>query len=198
MRGRDGWVGRWAGRTVAVIASGPSLTLEDVTKIRDAAFPTIVTNTTWEIAPWADVLFAYDLRWWTKYLEKVRAANFRGDLVTCSRLARKYDLEPLVDVGWFHTFSQSGASAISLAITTRARRVILLGCDCKPSKDGAKHWHGDHPHELSNAASLKLWPPLFKRVAKHARDNGVEVINCTRDTALECFPRISLEEALKT
>ncbi len=50
----------WRGRTVACFASGPSLTIEDCVSARDAGCPTIVSNTTYRLTPWADALYAHD------------------------------------------------------------------------------------------------------------------------------------------
>src|SRR5690606_36428084 len=91
--------GRW--RTVVCIASGPSLTADDVETVRrwrqeaqgehagagqdaSAGGPdrewaggpvgVVVTNTTFRAAPWADVLYAMDRAWWLRYLDEVRKA----------------------------------------------------------------------------------------------------------------------------
>jgi hypothetical protein len=56
---------------VVCIASGPSLTAEDVERVRAAGHPVIVTNTTFRLAPWADVLFGMDSKWWKEYHKEV-------------------------------------------------------------------------------------------------------------------------------
>jgi hypothetical protein len=43
---------------------------------------------------------------------------------------------------------------------------------------------------------MPQWSEEIKLLADHARIDGVEIVNCSRDTALTCFPRIPLEEAL--
>lgn len=80
-----------------------------------------------------------------------------------------------------------------MAAKAGASRVILLGYDCQFT-GGMAHHHGDHPPGLGNAGSLPKWPEQFKRLA--ASLDGVEVINCTRETALRFFPRMALEDAL--
>jgi hypothetical protein len=71
----------------------------------------------------------------------------------------------------------------------------LLGLDCQYT-GGKRHWHGDHPPGLGNAKSLKKWPTGFKRLASHCKGQGVEVINASRETALDCFERQPLEAVL--
>ena len=93
----------------------------------------------------------------------------------------------------FKAFGNSGAGAIAMAAKAGATRVILLGYDCQRT-GGKAHWHGDHPPMLGNAGSMPKWPDQFKRLA--ASIEGVEVINCSRETALRAFVRMPLEDAL--
>jgi hypothetical protein len=62
--------------------------------------------------------------------------------------------------------------------------------------NGEFHWHGRHPKNLDRSCPVKSWAKNFPALADDLRAEGVEVINATRETALECFPRMGLEEAL--
>jgi hypothetical protein len=188
------WQGRWKGRQVVCIASGPSLTDEDIAAVRRAAHPVIVTNTTFRLCPWAEVLFGFDGNWWKEYKAEVDA-GFSGAKLTCSMAGARMGIPSLRDEKWFEGFGNSGAAAISLAVVGEARRVVLLGFDCQRT-DGKTHWHGDHPKTLGNARSIGNWPKQFKNVARFAREAGVEVVNSSRQTALTCFTRAPLEAVL--
>jgi hypothetical protein len=201
----------WSGRTVVCIASGPSLTEEDCEAVRLAGHPTIVTNTTFRRCLWADAVVGFDSRWWNAvddeckragfatYAEEVKA-TFRGQRFTCSQL-KTLGASSLYQVPWFRLFANSGASAISLAISGGASRVVLLGYDCQRT-GGKSHWHGDHGktmqgRALSNCKSLPEWPAIFARVAKFANGKGVDIVNCSRATALQCFTRMDLASELE-
>lgn len=184
----------WRGRSVACIASGPSLTAEDCELVRAACVPTVVTNTTFRTCLWADALFAFDPSWWRAYLPEIRE-TFRGRLfsqtlspmrgVTCTRA-----------VALWRPWPNSGACAVSLAIASGAARVVMLGFDC--GFDGKrKHHHGDHPAPLPNCDSMPRWPRQFERLARYAEARAVPVLNATRTTALEHFPRADLSDALR-
>src|SRR5262245_15095240 len=80
----EDWVGRWAGKTVVCIASGPSLIAEDCAKVKASGHPTIVTNTTFRMCPWAHVLFGFDSKWWLEYIAEVER-TFHGALLTYAR-----------------------------------------------------------------------------------------------------------------
>lgn len=133
--------------------------------------------------PWADALFAADAQWWQHYREA--ASGFAGERWSASTVpgVRKLRL----------AFHNSGAGSIELAAHSGASRILLLGFDCK-HRGGRAHWHADHPAPMGNAGSVDQWPALFRATA--AAVAGVEVLNCSRSTAIDCFPRMRLEDAL--
>ena len=137
------------------------------------------------MTPWADAVFAIDRDWWKQYGAEAQAYN--GERLSI-RLNR-YGAKP-AGIG---EHGNSGAGAISLAALRGASRVILLGYDVQYT-GGKRHWHGDHPRNLGNAGSIAQWPEHFEKAAKALP--GVEIINCSRETALRCFPRERLEVAL--
>lgn len=193
---------------IVCIASGPSLTQEDV----DRCFGqrVIVVNDNWKKAPWAEVLYACDWAWWREYLPAVRR-GFGGRLVSQrggnepiqSDFCRKHGIEqyPLVKkkgLGKDHIRAggNGGHQALNLAYLLGGRRIILLGYDMQ--KTGGKfHWFGDHPRTLRNPSAINKWARNFNHIANDMKREGVEVINATRETALDCFPRMPIDEALK-
>lgn len=175
--------------TAACIASGPSLTREDCDQVRAAGIPTIVTNCTWQMCPWANVLYGMDRAFWVQYGDRA-AAEFPGRKISAQRSA------PHAEHVAFRHGRNSGAGAIALAAKWGARRIILLGYDCQRT-GGRRHWHGDHPAGLGNTKKLPSWPAEFKLLSIRMAKEGREIINCTRETALDCFPRMGLEMALR-
>lgn len=162
-------------------------------------------NSSFRLAPWADVLYACDAPWWSTYLHQVRQ-QFFGELWTQSTQARDQ-----YGVHWMPSNKQPGLSdapgviadggnsghqAIGLAHQFGASRVVLLGYDFQRTY-GKSHWHGDHPRPLGNLGDLPKWIARMNQLAVDARAQGMEIINCTRETALKCFPRAPLEDALQ-
>ena len=178
---------------VVCIASGPSLTAEDCAAVRRwrqadgaEARAVICTNTSFRLAPWADVLFAMDRAWWYQHMPEVKRA-FAGELAALNHAA--HDVVP-----WrIKDYRNSGAAAVALAIKRGARRVILLGYDVQ-YRAGLRHWHGDHPGKLGNADRVAAWPAQFEQLR---RDHpAIDIINCSRETALTVFPRAQLQAML--
>lgn len=181
--------------TVVCIASGPSLTDADCKHVRASGLPVIVTNTTYQRCPWATVLIGHDANWWAVHHRQVQR-SFRGHCVTGQSAGKRFGAQYLGLLG-MKTFRNAGCAAISLAVLAGARRVILLGYDGRFAADGRTHWHGDHPVGLlGNCGSMPHWPERFGQVAAYARQHGVEVVNASRDSAHDMFPRVSLEDAL--
>lgn len=180
------------------IASGPSLTAEQVAQVqawRQASDDRVVlvVNTSFRIAPWADVLYGMDSQWWRAYGEEV-AASFPGKRVTNAIPHPQWRVLPGAQVvpGW-QPFGNSGAGAIYLAARLGARRVGLIGYDCR-TQPQRKHWHPDHPGRLGNCGSIASWPYHFGQLAKWLCE--VEITNCTPGSALKAFPAGVLEEWL--
>lgn len=85
-----------------------------------------------------------------------------------------------------HHGANSGYQAINLAYLFGAERIILLGYDMGATGD--THFFGNHPKGLFNG-NYRSFVSNFDRLAQDLKRYGVEVINCTRQTALTQFPR---------
>lgn len=130
-----------------------------------------------------------DRDWWAKYGEEVDQV-FSGRRLSTNSIERRFNVTRLQSI---RSYANSGAGAMSAAIHAGASKLILLGYDCQHT-GGQTHWHGDHPVGLGNATRIDAWLEEF---AKLGRDHAqVEILNATRQTALECFKRIDLESAL--
>lgn len=185
---------------IGICASGPSLTQQDVDTLRAKVDRLIVINTTFRLAPNADHLYACDGKWWQHYHADIMQ-SFAGMCWAYDQCATKLprvlhlpgENKPgLCRQPWrTHTGGNSGHQAINLAYHLGATRIILLGYDMK----GSTHWHGEHPAGLNNShGNYDDWRARMKPLADDLAAEGVEVLNATRDTALECFDRVQLED----
>jgi len=201
----------FAGRTVAVFASGPSLTKADCESCRDAGFATIAVNDAFKFAPWADMLHACDAKWWLFHAQE--ALNFEGVKVTLDDSLpfaavnclewREGDGPSGVTTGYsdnpalIRTGGNSGYQAIHIAALGGAKRIIMLGFDMR-AISGKSHFFGDHPLPLRNENDCwaKVFVPAFRTLAPELQSRGVEVINCTMGSAVDAFPIRPLIEVL--
>ena len=196
---------------MAVLASGPSLTLADAAAVgswRAQGGPrrAIVVNTTFRLCPWADALYASDRAWWEAHAEEVN--GFQGEKWTQRNVRHGESwlgAQTVVVVrgeglsgipGVIVSGGNSGYTAIGLAREWGARRIVLLGFDMKAEGDKV-HWHGAHPKGLRQLPQFSGWVPRFAALARALELEGVEVLNCSRETALECFARAELGDVLR-
>lgn len=203
----------WDDATVVILASGESLTQEqcDAVQVWRAEKPNryaIVINTTFRRAPWADILYACDGRWWEAidektgitYYEEARDA-FKGQFWTQEKpTADKYDLKWVrsqrapglskkSDI--IHQGNSGGFQAINLAYNAGVSEIILLGYDCRGG-----HWHGNHPTKIHTVLPYKTWINEYRVLAVDLALAKVKVINCSPNTALPHFEKGRLDEVL--
>ncbi len=196
----------WPGQTAVVLGCGPSLTGQDVDLCRDSGLLTVAVNDGHRLAPWAEVLYSSSIAWWRQYAGMPDFAGLKYSIHQDNRNAwRKLPpdiqlLENTGDVGLeplstgLRTISNSGGAAINLAVHLGARHIILLGFDMRPSKQ--VHFFGRHPDPLSNQSPYAVFLGKFATMVQPLRALGVDVVNCTPDSALRCFRQAPLVDVL--
>jgi hypothetical protein len=190
----------WPGSTVVCLGTGPSLTTEDVAYVRGKA-RVIAVNDAVTLAPDADVLYACDFKWWHWHRG---APAFQGLKFALTKHAERYPgvtvLRNTGDTGLerdpsgLKTGKNSGYQAINLAVHLGAARVILLGYDMTATGRKGGHFFGAHPDQSMPPFALCL--RHFASLVAPLATAGVEVLNCTRQTALTVFPQPALEAVL--
>ncbi|CAM7641968.1 hypothetical protein K6625_19985 [Escherichia coli] len=177
--------------TAIICASGPSLTHDDCQKAIGAGLPVIAVNSSWRAVPGCSHIYAGDLRWWDASIKELPES---AELWTCNyRAHTRYGLHLFeTDTRWAFN---SGQRSILFAASLGAKNIILLGFDCSVS--GGSHWHGDHVGlDNPNAENASRWRGEFASTARLLAGK-VNIINSSRQTALKCFRRLSLDEALR-
>lgn len=192
----------WPGETVVCLGTGESLTQRDVDRCR--GLRVIAINDAFTLAPWADVLFAGDRKWWDWHPE---AAHFAGLKVSLESFA--LPLAAVPDVRYLRIAGLGGRAGLSTDPTTLATgyssgyaainlayhlagptRVLLLGYDMHGSHFFGAHPDKSHPQFVACLAA-------FERLVAPAKTAGLEIVNCTPQSALRCFPLRSLDASLE-
>jgi hypothetical protein len=190
----------WRGLTVAVMASGPSMSEAVAETVRLHGVPTIAVNSTFRLAPWADALYAADKEWW-EHPDNADTKLFKGLKITVSKLSDPSALKLLyTGVAGFdpspdsvRSGMNSGYQAVHVAMHARARKIVLCGFNL-----GGTNWHGPHPKGLQTSPDwlYDKMRKLFVGLVEPARELGIEIVNCTPNSALEAFRRGDLDEEL--
>lgn len=92
--------------------------------------------------------------------------------------------------GVIHQGNNSGFQAINLAYMMGATRILLLGYNMKGK---GEHFFGKHALPgLSSETDYTKYINAFNEI----NTPGLEIINCTENSALTCFPKMSLDDAI--
>ena len=200
------WTPNGFGGDVFVIASGPSLADVDLERLRGRN--TIVVNSSYAAAPWADVLFFMDNGWFYQHREIVEA--WPSLVVTCSRAAKREmpnkvnrvqhetrpDFPP-AGSPCIRGGRSSGHMAVSLAIAMGAARVVLVGFDMR-IVDGRSHHHDDYADRNLDhqAVVLNEFVEGFEGWNAAALARGCTILNATPGSAVTEFPFVDLDDLI--
>lgn len=165
--------------------------------------PVVAVNDTYRLAPWADALYACDARWWDahngvpmftglKFSLESAAGRWPGVHVLENTGDRGVELVP----SGVRTGKNSGYQAINLAIHLGASLIVLLGYDMQRVDGRPSHFFGEHPRTLHRDSPFGLFLDHYPSIVEPVRALGVRIVNCSRETALTCFPRQPLEAVL--
>jgi hypothetical protein len=159
--------------------------------------------------PWADMLYACDEMWWRhhggcpdfagekwsshglkKHNDKVNAAERYGLNLVAGHDEIGFSLDPDV----IHYGSNSGFQALNIAILTGGNPIILVGFNMQ-SVGRQRHFFGNHPAGLRNTADYRNFARHFERAARRLPAD-IRIWNATPDSALTCFPKVELNDAI--
>lgn len=200
---------RWADRCV-VAAPGPSLTPEIAAACR--GIPVVAVNDAVRLLPFAAVLYACDPAWWDlhggcRWFTGERWTSHGNALHDDKRpCAARHDLSMIrgvagagfsLDPALIHYGDNGGFQAVNLAghFLGWRGRIILIGFDMR-MVDGRRHFFGDHPAPLRQTGpGYQIWRRNFATAAARL-PAGIEIVNCTPGSALDCFPIMDIADAL--
>ena len=159
--------------------------------------------------PTCDHVYASDYKWYKHHIADL-TRDYEGQLWTQSEAwtEKNQDIDPgqwgikcltaktqakglSRDKDVIHTLSNSGAAAIGLAYRLGATRIILLGFDMMLS-GGKRHWFGNHPDQLHVGSNYQQFMATIATIKPE--EYGIEIWNCSRRTALKCFPIYNLDD----
>ena len=191
------------------MASGPSAVREKFELLQARRdIKVVAINTSFQLVPWADLLYACDGKWWELYkgvpdfhglkvvhertvvakfpeLKRVEVIRFGNELIT----------EP---PGLLGAGGNSGFQALNLVVQFGVKKVILIGYDMRVDYGG--HWHPRHPFPLSNpdaAANIPRWRKAVDGAARKLAQLRIEVVNCSMVSELVAYPKMPLEKVLE-
>lgn len=171
---------------VVILGGGPSLRGFDVERLRGLFV--IAVNESYALCPWADVLFFNDNQWFDDH--RLLIDGWHGTVASTSRHAHQTTPErvTLIDLPEqpMGRGRSSGHTAVSVAALLGASTILLLGYDMRHVY-GRSHWHRLYSHPFGSTIYSEDFLPAWEGWRHAAEARGVDVINCTPDSALTEF-----------
>lgn len=200
-------LGAWKGEACFILGGGPSLAGFDAERLRGRGRIIGVNEAGLTLAPFADVLFWADARWFG--WNKDRLHLHTGEL----KVTRKRTYQGISSEVKFLRFTPNrishwrdsvggwcgGSSALNLAYLFGADPIFLLGFDMRDEplerwQDG--NWHNKHVEPPISGQRRNKFIPALETMALQLNKAKVRVFNCNPNSALRCFPFVPINEAL--
>jgi hypothetical protein len=199
---------KYPGQAAVMFATGPSLTKEVVDLIRPYhASGKVVAfgcNDAYKLVDYLDVHYACDPEWWDLHVKEV----LRGLPPSCHvwtqdpGAAEKYKLSFIPGFhkpGFYvanrqhiHFGANSGYQQLNLAYHYGIRKFLLVGYNMK-MVNNSRHFFGEHPGRMKKDSPYDLFIHNYKSIQPEIQPM---IINCTDNSALNCFKKMDLKEAL--
>lgn len=194
----------YPGATVACVAGGASLRVEQIQQAIEAGAIILGINRAFLIAPRLDVLYACDPKWWFEFHPE--AIDLVGPLLISSApelrgkgnvrvVERTGDLGLELDPTGIRTGFNSGYQAINIAahLVGPGGRIVLLGYDMHGG-----YWFGGYEGvHLDPSKYSRTFEPAFEHLVEPLVSLGVECLNATPGSRLRWFPKVDLSTALR-
>lgn len=166
--------------------------------------------------PDLELLYGCNLKWWQHYWSSELAAHPAQKWTTNREAADTFGLNWIAEANRLglsndptlvHHGHGSGFTLLNLAYLMGAARIVLLGYSLKydPAYDGRarqagatpRHYFGEYPDALAHWPSVKVQAgihvELLDLYGSVAAQGLVEIVNCTPDSALRCFPMVGID-----
>jgi hypothetical protein len=199
----------WKGATAFIVAGGTSVLNQNLKLL--VGQKVIAVNSSYEVVPWADVLFFGDARWFFVHQHRPALQAFNGRFISCAKAVRDSRVWKVRRVipdatgkpGWTDARDAVVCNRTSLQGAMNAAghlgvaRIVLLGADMCRAADGRSHHHSAHP--WPNKPGNKTWDIQMRQLAQTVaplRERGIEVINTSPTSRLPWWPKRRLESVL--
>ena len=196
-----------------IIGTGPSLTYEQIDKV--SSFKRFGANRAFEFD--IDVVAGCNYQFWDYYWQEIK--DYRCHKWTSHPEAKdKYSGLNYIEGRWQDGLSTdksyicahhgTGPQVVNLALHYGCEVMILIGWDMRyPGKVNDRQYNAKRHYFGEDALTDKHWPRtnsngdlggLIKEMETIKPDDyGIDIINCTPNSAMTCFPIMRLEDAIE-
>lgn len=211
------------GKRCFIIATGPSLTMEDIEKLKDEyTFSMNSICKLYDKTEWRPTYFAIQDREVFSSLENIIRKHKEIPVFIADNIEWKNKREPEwinfpfdsmyhaydIQIGKYHAKFSDDAysivydgysiaySCVELAVYMGFKEIYLLGTDC--TYMGPKeHFIDSGVEDRSRKFATPKLVTAYEAAKEYADKHNIKIYNATRGGVLEVFPRVDLDEVLK-
>jgi len=201
-------------RVGAIVCTGPSLTLEQIDKV--SHLKRFGANRAFEFD--LDVIAGCNWQFWHHYWDQIKDYKCHKWATLDYDQVKQFDVNFIesrfidglsTDKSYIAHHHGTGPQLLNIALHYGCEVMLLIGWDMRyPGKVDRYTYTGKRHYFGEDALTEKHWPihinkdgrldGLMKEVVTiHPEDYGIEIINCTPDSAMTCFPMMDLDAALE-
>ncbi|MDS0526525.1 DUF115 domain-containing protein [Clostridium sp. SHJSY1] len=209
------------GQRCFIIATGPSLTVEDLEKLKnEITFGMNSISKIGEKTDWRPTYYGIQDEFvYEKLKDSILKIDKNITIFTSDVLAKKkkllsnnivqiplYCMDHLINPNSSkfkfsnncHDIVYDGYSItytlMQLAVYMGFNKIYLLGADCSYAKNGPQHFIETGVNDLGIDFITERLFNSYQVAKKSVEENGVKIYNATRGGCLEIFPRVSMDE----
>ena len=199
-------------RVGVIIGTGPSLSADQLDQVKHLR--KFGVNNAWQLG--LDVHLACNWQWWNQYWPEIKndpCHKWTPRIESATKYGVNYIEERWADGlstdnTYIHAHHGSGPQMVNLALHYGCEKMILIGWDMRYSgkvsdrqyKD-KRHYFGEYPKALQHwprTAPDGAMTGLIKEMETiNPADYGIEIVNCTPNSAMTCFESRELADTLR-
>ena len=205
---------KYPGETAIVCGTGPSITPEIIKTVNHSGHRVFGANRAYEIFN-CDVIHGCNYQFWHHYWPQIKGQSFdkwttrpelEGVYPSLEYIEERWEDGLSSDPSWISAHHGTGPQLVNIAYLYGCTRLLLVGWDMRylgktgPRQYTRRRYLGEDPLTINH------WPQtgpngeqtgLIKEMETiRPADYGIEIINCTPDSAMHCFPMGELSEEI--
>jgi len=209
---------KYPGDTAIVCGTGQSITPKIIEAVNNSGHRIFGANRAWEIFN-CDVVHGCNYQFWDHYW----SANFKlkdqpfdkwttrpeleGKYPGLNYIEERWEDGLSKEANWISAHHGTGPQLVNIAFLYGCTTLLLVGWDMRYLGKTGPREYARRRYLAEDTLTLNHWPRtgvngemegLIKEMATiKPEDYGIKIINCSKDSAMRCFPMGNLHEELR-
>jgi hypothetical protein len=200
--------------TGIVCGTGPSITPDTISAVNHSQLPVFCANRAHEIFR-CDVLHGCNSQFWDYYWPQIKdkpcdkwttRPELKGKYPGLNYIEERWEPGLSRDPSWISAHHGTGPQLVNIAYLYGCTRLLLVGWDMRYHGKQSRTEYTRRRYLGEDPLTRNHWPMTgdqgeFSGLIKEMEtikpaEYGIEIINCTPGSAMDCFPFGDLNEAI--